>query len=350
VLWILIDLLAAWPEHPAAESILRGLQTVTDAIPHMGDGYGEERGTPAQENSDGEPVYEAWVSDRLPTEADDAVDNEQYFKAFKVTKRQLQALVRHSIPVIRASLSHSDRATRTAAAAVGLGALQVAPKDSALHVGLVSVVGDPQFDPGVWVSAAMLLGELGPNFSTLLEHSDRRMRLAAAMSPSTSHDPRSIAELARALSEPEWLEAEFPRGAAHLERHLRFDALAVLLDRVKASDAQSTVVEAICTLIHKRAGRYTADMEWGPVLHWAFPERIVNLPHVGELAPLPDAPTQTQLAILQALCDKSELWDPKNGNASLAFTRVQLPFDRTRLRLVAGNRKRLGLFSLFRRQ
>ena len=350
VLWILIDLLAAWPEHPAAGSILRGLQTVIDAIPHFGDSYDSECGTPAQQNKDGEPVYEAWVCNPLPTGSDDAVDNEDYFKACVVTKRQLQALVRHSIPVIRASLNHSDGATRTAAVAAGLGVLQVVPKDAMPRVELVNVIGNPQFDPGAWVSAAMMLGELGPDFSTLLEHSDRRMRLAAAMAPSTLHDPRSVAELASALSEPEWLEAEFPSGAAHLGMHLRFHVLAVLLDRVKASDAENTVVEAVCTLIHKRANRYSVDTEWGRVLRWAFAERIVSLPHEGKLAPLPHAPTQTQLAILQALCDKAELWDPKNGNASLAFKRVQLPFDRVQLRRVTGDRKRPSLLDLFRRR
>jgi hypothetical protein len=117
-----------------------------------------------------------------------------------------------------------------------------------------------------------------------------------------------------------------------------------------ASDAENTVVEAVCTLIHKRANRYSADMEWGRVLHWAFAERIVSLPHKGNLAPLPDAPTQTQLTILRALCDKAELWDPKNGNASLAFKRVQLPFDRLRLRRITGDRKRPSWLDLFRRQ
>src|SRR5687767_5201489 len=61
VLWILIDLLAAWPEHPAAESILRGVQTVVDAIPHIRDSYDDECGSPVDENGDSEPAYEVWV-------------------------------------------------------------------------------------------------------------------------------------------------------------------------------------------------------------------------------------------------------------------------------------------------
>jgi hypothetical protein len=196
----------------------------------------------------------------------------------------------------------------------------------------------------------MILGELGHDFSTLLDHSDRRLRLAAAISPSTVQDPRSVTELASALSEPEWLEAAFPHGAAHLQFHLRFHVLAVLLDRVKASDAANTVVQAICTLIRKRANDYTVEMEWGRVLHWAFPERVVSLPHAGKLAPLPEAPTPTQLAIIEALCDRSELWDPRNGNARLAFRRVQLPFERQRLRRITGDRKRPGFLDFFRRR
>jgi hypothetical protein len=132
--------------------------------------------------------------------------------------------------------------------------------------------------------------------------------------------------------------------------HLRFHVLAVLLDRVKACDADNTVVDALCTLIRKRAHPYFVEMEWARVLHWAFAERIVSLPNMGRPALLPEAPTQTQMLILRALCEKAELWDPKNGNASLAFMRVQLPFDRGRLRRVAGDRKRKGLLDLFRRQ
>jgi hypothetical protein len=195
-----------------------------------------------------------------------------------------------------------------------------------------------------------MLGKLGLDFSALLEHSDRRMRLAAAMSPSTLPDPRSVAELAAALSEPEWLEAHFPGGAAHLDMHLRFHVLTVLLDRVKAHDADNTVVDALCTLIRKRAHPYFVELEWGRVLHWAFSERLVSLPNMGRSAPLPEAPTQTQMSILRALCEKTELWDRKNGNASLAFIRVQLPFDRKQLRHVAGDRKRPGLLELFRRR
>lgn len=349
VLWILIDLLAAWPEHPAAESILSGVHTAIEVIPLFSDGYDEKCGAPAQQNRHGEPVYETWVRDPLPTHSDDAVGNELYFKACHVTKRQLQALTRHSMPVIQASLNHRDGATRVAAVAAGLGALQALPKEATLTE-LSNVIGNPQFEPGAWVSAAMVLSELGHDFSSLLEHSDRRTRLAAAMSSSTLRDRRSVAEFVSALSEPEWIEAEFPNGAAHLGMHLRFYVLTALLDRVTAEQAENTVVEALCTLIRKRAGPYTVDMEWGPMLHWAFSERVVSLPYEGKPAALPDRLTQTQSAVLQALCDKAELWNPKNGNASLAFKRVQLPFDRGQLQRLTGGRKARGLLNLFRRQ
>lgn len=355
VLWILVDLLTAWPEHPAAESILRGVQTVADAIRYFEDSYDEKCGSPVQQNVDGEPVYEAWVSNPLPTAINDAVGSKDYFKACVVTKRQLQALIRHAITVILAALDHSDSATRMAAVAAGVGALQVVPKDATPLLELANVIGNPQFDPGAWISAAMVLAEVG-YFSTLIGQSDRRMRLAAAMSSSTLHDRRAIAELCSALAEPEWLEAEFPSGTAHLDMHLRFHVLTVLLNRVKAGDAENNVIEAICTLIHKRAHPHTVDMEWGHVLHWAFSERIVSLPHQGTPAPLPDVLTPPQLAILRALCAKTQLWDPKNGNASLAFKRVQLPFDRLQLlRLTGdykppGDYKRPGLLDLFRRK
>lgn len=350
ILWILIDLLIAWPEHPAAASILRGVQTIAAAIPHVDDAYDAQCGTPRERNEPGAPMYETWVSDAVPTDSDEAVDSKEYFTATTVTKRQLQALVLHSLPAIEASLRHPDATTRIAAVAAALGALPLLPGDVSLPEELANVVGNPDFDPGTWISTAMILGARGRDYSDLLGHGDRRLRLAAAMSPATTHDARGIAELAAALSEPEWLESAFPNGAAHLDFHLRFHVLAALLDRTKPHTADDTVIAALCTLLRKRAGKYTADMEWGPVLHWAFPERIVPLPHKGEFAPLPESLTPPQKAILRELCAKPLLWDRTNGNAGLAFKRIQLPFDRESLQRLAGESRQPGLLEWFRRK
>ena len=100
--------------------------------------------------------------------------------------------------------------------------------------------------------------------------------------------------------------------------------------------AAPDVVEAMCTLIRKRASKFTVDFEWGRIVNWAFQERQIDLPQVGDPAPLPETLTKAQTAILRSLCSNAELWDPSFGNASLAFKRVQLPYDRQVLCALAG--------------
>lgn len=330
VLWILIDLIAARPNGAASAAILRAVQTITDGLAYFGDSNDDEQRHPVLKSKPGEPLYEVWCDKALPN-SNDVEDNEDYFVAIHVRSSLLRDLVRHAISVIRLHLKNSESHTRTAAVAAGLGALQVVPDEAKSLFGLILAIGDPAYDPGVWVSVAMVFGRLGYDMSELLPHADRRVRFAAAMSSSTLGDQRSVKELASAVSEPEWLEAEFPSGVAHLDMHLRFHALRALLERIQPENAEPYLIDAICTLIRKRAHKYTVDHEWGPVVHWAFHERLIQLPHSGATAPLPDTLTSAQAAILRTLCAKADLWDPSNGNASLAFKYVQLPYDRKAL-------------------
>ncbi len=326
VLWILIDLIATKPEHPAAASILYAVQTIANSL--LSVDADEDLLNPVQQNAPGQPVYEAWTHKALPTSVDDASEDDEYFKACLVTQRPLRALVQHAIPVISYCLQHPKNQTRTAAVAAGLGAVQAVPDDAQPLFELIKVIGDASYDPGTWISVAMVFGQLGHDITELLNHSDRRVRLSAALSKATQNNPQSITELAAAIAEPEWLEEAFPNGAAHLAMHLRFHVLSALLDRTNPDVVHPSITAAICTLIHKRSSQYTVDVEWGRVLHWAFQKRLIKLSHTGETAPLPDRLTSTQAAILRTLCAKDELWNPTNGNAHLAYRRVQLPYDR----------------------
>jgi len=44
--------------------------------------------------------------------------------------------------------------------------------------------------------------------------------------------------------------------------------------------------------------------------------------------PLPQSLDAAQRVVLDALTTKSDIWDRRSGNASLALRRVQLPHDR----------------------
>jgi len=335
VLWILIDLITTRPNCAPAASIMRAVQTITDGLEYMGDGSADEQRRPVLTSQPGEPLYEVWCEKALPRSSDIEAE-EDYFAATYVRPSLLRDLVRHAIPAISLHLKTSEHPTRTAAVAAGLGALQVVPDDAQSLVGLIDAIGNPAYDPGAWVSVAMVFGRLGRDMSGLLAHPDRRVRFAAAMSSSTPGDQRSAMELASAVAEPEWLEAEFPNGVAHLDMHLRFHALRALLERTQPENADPCLIDAICALLRKRAHKYTVDYEWGPVLRWAFHERLIQLPHSGPVAPLPDTLTSAQAAILRSLCANADLWDPTNGNASLAYKYVQLPYDREALRRLAG--------------
>ena len=329
VLWILTDLVAAQPGHAATASIMYGLQTIAEGAA-LFTGTQEPALEPLERNDSGDPAYEVWTREPLPASMDD-VEDSGYFDAIRVEQRALLALLEHAVPVIDACTRHPTQEVATAAVAAGLRTCEVVPEAVEQLPGLARAFGNPGFDPGTWVSAAMVLGERGVDVSQHLAHSDRRQRLAAAMSPATKGDAQSVAELAAALADPEWLEREFPNGAAHLGMHLRFHVLGALLQRIEPDDVDPSVVEALCTLIRKRANKHTVDWEWGPILTWAFGERRVTLPLRRDPDPLPPSLTRTQTAVVGALCNESHLWDPTNGNAKLCFLRVQLPYSREQL-------------------
>ena len=166
----------------------------------------------------------------------------------------------------------------------------------------------------------------------LLDSPDRRLRLAAAMSPQAANSPAAMEELVSAVGDVEWTEDAFASGVPTMSYHFRFSILQELLSRVDADSAAPDAVAAICDQLSKRAKKFTVDQEWGRAIQWAFADRKVSLP-IGdsELASLPTEFSPTQRAILEEVLAIDDLWDPTFGNASGALRRVQLPPDREAL-------------------
>ena len=82
---------------------------------------------------------------------------------------------------------------------------------------LADVVGNPQFDPGAWVSAAMVFGKLGHDFSTLLEDCYRLNTLTESFSterPSLSTMLAVIGqiEVMRCCTARSWVPRKAGRG------------------------------------------------------------------------------------------------------------------------------------------
>jgi hypothetical protein len=70
--------------------------------------------------------------------------------------------------------------------------------------------------------------------------------------------------------------------------------------------------------VARTATKHTVDFDWGPLLQAAF---AAGAPAAGPLS-------DPQRRYLAELVDNADLWDPRHGNASLAFKQAGLPYDR----------------------
>jgi hypothetical protein len=328
VIWVLIDLLSALPDHPAAEAILGGLATLAEGCLFMREEPDSSTDLPVRCNVPGDPAWEVWVNAPLPDGRDGFL--EEYFSACRVRAGCIAQTVAHAVPVVARCLDHPSDRVRRAAATAWWSVVQVAPKALNAKDHLQAMIGNERFEPGVWLSAIIGLDLMGQNVARLLLDADRRIRLGAAMAKGTRGVKSSHDELARALRDLEWLEHTFPRGLAHSNMHLRFHVLSELLERCAPVSAGTTVIDALGHLITQRASAFTADFEWGPILLWVFPERRAKLPIRDEdMLPLPQQLNAAQRIVLDALTKKTDIWNRGSGNAYLALRRVQLPQDRT---------------------
>jgi hypothetical protein len=274
----------------------------------------------------GDPAWEVWVNAPLPHVLGGVPKD--YFLACRVRASCIAQTIAHAAPVVARCLDHPSDDVRCAAAAAWWSVVQVVPGTPHAKDHLEMMIGNARFDPGVWLSAIIGLDLLGQDVAPLLLDADR-IRLGAAMAKGTRGVKSSTDELAGAVRDLEWLEHTFRQGLAHRQMHLRFHVLSALLDRCSPQTAGPTVIEALGHLIKQHASAFTADFEWGPILFWVFPERRAKLPIRDEdMLPLPQRLNAAQRVVLDALTKKSDIWNRKSGNASLALRRVQLPYDR----------------------
>src|SRR5262245_35480116 len=330
VIWMLVDLLAVFPDHPAAEAILGGLATLAEGCLFMREEPDVSSDVPVRCNAPGDPVWEIWVNAPLP-HAEDGVP-EEYFSACRVRESCIAQTVAHAAPVVARCLDHPSDHVRRAAGAAWCSIVQVVPDALNAKDHLEGIIGNMRFEPGVWLSAIICLDLLGQNVAPLLLDADRRIRLGAAMAKGTRGVQSSNDELACALRDLEWLKQTFPQGLAHRDMHLRFHVLSALLERCSPVTANATVIDALSHLITQRASAFTADFEWGPILLWVFPERRAKLPvRDEEMLGLARTLDNAQRVGVDALRKKSSIWECRLWSVVVAFRRVQLPQDRAKI-------------------
>jgi hypothetical protein len=168
--------------------------------------------------------------------------------------------------------------------------------------------------PDTRAAAVLALAITGGDVRPLLADGDPRSRLAAALAPSLRADPAADAILLDALSRPHELDALFPRGLPYPG-----------WERVRI-----VVTQAVCDRIADR------DVAIGPLLEimrdaspysW-FIDREIILPYLFDPPHAGGRLTGPQRAFLEALVDRPDLWEPRDGTAALAFKKAGLPHSR----------------------
>jgi hypothetical protein len=329
VMWILADLLAADPNHPAAAAILGGLATLAEGCGFMANYDDAVTIAPVRCNPPGAPAWEVFAQSPLPHDGV-ADPSEDYFAACRVRLSSIQDTVAHAVPIVAHCIDHPDANISRNAAAAWWQITSVMPDAPDARDRLRGMIGNARHEPGVWLSAIIGLDLLGENVVPLIRHADRRIRLGAAMAKGTMGQRESLDELVSALGDLEWLERTFPKGLAHKDMRLRFHIRSALLERCSPTMADPTIIGILKNLIVQHGSPLTANVEWGPILRWAFPERLAKLPIRDEdMLPLPKRLDAAQRTLLEALTKNDDIWNPRMGNANLAFRYVQLPHDRS---------------------
>lgn len=169
-------------------------------------------------------------------------------------------------------------------------------------------------------SLVLALGLLGRDVSRWLGDDDEAIRACAAL-----FVPGAAAEqtLITALSRPEQVDGWFAEKPAFFPMHVRFRLLGRLIEQQVTLEA---LLPAALPLLARTAAT-NADYEWGPILRLAFPEQAAAF-KPGLRPPLPQQISPAQHAVVDALLKNDGLWDPRQGNASLARMVVGLPNGR----------------------
>lgn len=176
----------------------------------------------------------------------------------------------------------------------------------------------------------LALAEAGVDVSPWLSDADPAVRACAALGLPDS--PAATAVLLDALKDPGAADEWFAERPTRFQAHVRFHLLENLLGRgLPFADLLPTAVRLV-----RMASHYTVDSDIAPLLKAAFPGA-----HADSQPGTQPPPTDLkgpQRDFLKALVANEGLWDPRNGNAHLAFMRVGLPHDRRAVADIANGR------------
>ena len=167
--------------------------------------------------------------------------------------------------------------------------------------------------PDERAALVLSMGESGMAPRAYLADPHPGVRACAALAPALADDPAATAEILAALRDPAATDEWFGTRLPQLRTRIRFSLVAAAIERV---DDPRRLLPAALALV-PLASPYTVDRDWGLLL-----------------AALPDGGAARR-RYLGALVERAELWDPRNGNAFLAFKKAGLPYDREACRTLS---------------
>lgn len=327
-LWLMRRIVDANPGHPALGPCLAALAACATAIGRFGTQSGDECATgesaPALYTSPkGDP---SWASAMppgyvAPPKADGKV-NRDYFLACVPDLDTLRFCVGDWQETIIRSLEDQlelDDALFAAAAFMTLWAA------SPVADALTTLVRDASVAEHHRAGALFALSRAGHDTTDLVAAGERAMRFAIALGqPDRAGNVEVLVDALRDLS---WLSATFPLGLPGAEPWLIAAVISAVLERTDVGSAPDSVVDALVSVLARPSGPFGATDEWGPVLEWAFPDRVQR--GVVQPVPLPASLSGLHVRLLTALVGNDKVWTPTSGNDKLALGRVGLPHDRT---------------------
>ncbi|GAA3772020.1 HEAT repeat domain-containing protein [Plantactinospora mayteni] len=249
--------------------------------------------------------------------ADEVMANALYARAVLGCREIVPTLL-----TAAASALSDPEPTVRAAAAHAVGACCAAPAATTEVMPLARRLDALAAEAGPDERAALVLamGELGLEPRGYLDDPHPGVRACAALAPALADDPAATAELLAALADPAATDGWFTHRPPQISTWIRFTLVAAAIARVDGPGRLLPAALAIAPI----ASRYTAQRDWGPLLHALFAGR-----DPGPLSP-------AQRRYLGALVDNEDLWDPSNGSVGLVFRDAGLPYDRDACRDLVG--------------
>ncbi len=340
-LWLLRRIVDERPDHPALRICLSAVAECATALSFVSNKEaGSGGGTPAapalHRSMGGDPLWASVMPPGYvpPPKTYNWVSGgpykDDYFKAAIADVETLKDCVADWQPVVARCLN--DRVEIDSALQAGTAVVRLWPHGQVVGA-LAAVANDPTITEQHRAAAVFGLSRSGCNVTGLVASGDRAAQFAMALGESEKAGHLEV--LIHELEDLPWLLATFPQGLPGAEPWMIAAVVAAVLKQTTAGNAGELLVNALVAVLSRPSGPLGATYEWGPVLVWAFPDRVQT--GVVKDVPLPESLTPLQARLVAALIGNDKVWAPKSGNDSLALRRVGLPHDRATLaKLVEG--------------